>query len=111
VIGENQKHPAALIVPSFDFLKKWCVDIGVDTESNAAIIKDEIVIHKIHDEVHKINQDFGKWEQIKKIELLDREWTIADGELTPTLKLKRKNILSNNQELFNKIYELEETLN
>ena len=111
VIGENQKHPAALIVPSFNFLKKWCIDIGVDTESNAEIIKDEIVIHKIQEEVQKINKEFGQWEKIKKFELLDREWTIGDGELTPTLKLKRKNILNNNQELFNKIYELEETLN
>ena len=111
VIGENQKHPAALIVPSFEFLKKWCVDSGIETQSNAEIIKDEIVIHKIHEEVQKINQDFGHWEQIKKFELLDREFTIEDGVLTPTLKLKRKNILSNNQGLFNKIYELEETLN
>ncbi len=111
VIGENQKHPAALIVPSFQFLKKWCVDIGVDTDSNTEIIKNEVVIHKIQEEVRKINQEFGQWEQIKKFELLDREWTIEDGELTPTLKLKRKNILNNNKELFNKIYELDETLN
>jgi len=111
VIGEYQKHPAALIVPSFEFLKKWCVDLGMDTESNKEIIKDEIVIHKIKEEVHKINKEFGSWEQIKKFELLDREWTVEDGELTPTLKLKRKNILNNNRALFNKIYELEETLN
>jgi long-chain acyl-CoA synthetase len=111
VIGEYQKHPAALIVPSFEFLKKWCVDLGMDTESNKEIIKDEIVIHKIKEEIHKINKEFGSWEQIKKFELLDREWTVEDGELTPTLKLKRKNILNNNRALFNKIYELEETLN
>ncbi len=111
VIGEYQKHPAALIVPSFEFLKKWCVDLGMDTESNKEIIKDEIVIHKIKEEVHKINKEFGSWEQIKKFELLDREWTVEDGELTPTLKLKRKNILNNNRALFNKIYELEEPLN
>ena len=52
-----------------------------------------------------MNQGLGHWEQIKKFELTPDEWTIDDGLLTPTLKLKRKNVLAKYQDLYNKLYD------
>jgi long-chain acyl-CoA synthetase len=90
VVGENQRFPAALIVPSFDGLKEWCSNNNVVYTSDSEIIKDERVIQRIQESVNKYNQYFGSWEQIKKFTLLSQLWGIDTGELTPTLKLKRR---------------------
>lgn len=92
IIGENQKFPAALIVPSFAFVKEWAqrkqIDLG--DASNATIAKNPLVIARIEKEVNRFNENYGSWEKIKKIALLSVELSIESGELTPTLKLKRK---------------------
>ncbi len=106
VIGEYQKHPAAFVVPSFEKLTEWAKAEGISNNSNKELVSNEMVIAKINDELNKYNKEFAKWEQVKKIEILDREWTIEDGELTPTLKLKRNVIMENYDHLFKKIYDL-----
>jgi long-chain acyl-CoA synthetase len=92
VIGEGQKFPAALVVPNFLFLKEWAhrKQIDLATASNQTICQHPAVINRMEEEVEHINQSFGNWEQLKKIVLLPEEFTIDGGELTPTLKLKRK---------------------
>lgn len=94
VIGENRKFPAALIVPEFVFLKEWCERKGIPFESREQVIKDQRVQDRIFKEVEEANQGLGQWEQVKKIALLPKEFAIDTGELTPTLKLRRKPILS-----------------
>ncbi|MEM9022955.1 MAG: AMP-dependent synthetase/ligase, partial [Bacteroidota bacterium] len=93
VIGENQKHPAALVVPNFPFLIDWCTREGLPCGSGAEMVGQEAVKARIWEEINGINQEFGHWEQVKKIELLSKEWSVESGELTPTLKLKRKVIM------------------
>lgn len=92
VVGENQKFPAALIVPSFAFIKEWAhrkqIDLG--DLSNEAIASNPLVISRIEKDVARLNENYGSWEKIKKIALLKSELSIESGELTPTLKLKRK---------------------
>jgi long-chain acyl-CoA synthetase len=105
VVGESQKHASALIVPAFQFVKEWLKEQGHDANlSNAELIKLKIVKEAIDKEVVKYNQNFGKVEQIKKIVLLDKEWTVEDGELTPTMKLKRKVIHERFKETIDGIY-------
>jgi len=106
VIGENEKFPSALIVPCFTYIKEWSSKIGVDLSgsTNDEIASNELVYKQIKEEVFTFNQGFGSWEQIKKFVLLSKEFTIEAGELTPTLKLKRKKILSNYQNEYNSIY-------
>lgn len=104
VIGENRKHPAALIVPAWDHLKKWAAENGVNVSDNAALIKDAKVLELFQGEVSKYNKDFGSWEQVKKFELIPNDWSIDGGEMTPTLKLKRKPILEKYSALVDKIY-------
>lgn len=105
VIGENQKFPAALIVPSFTHIKSWAKNEGITIGSTPEeIITNKTVISRIGEEIKSTNENLGQWEQIKKFELLPKELTVEAGELTPTLKLKRKAILSNYKSYFNKIY-------
>lgn len=104
VIGEGEKHPAALIVPAYDFVKEWASRKEIKTESLEELLNHEQVISRIREEVEKANAQFGKWEQIKKFELLPQEFAIETGELTPTLKLKRRNIMDRYKNLVEKIY-------
>ena len=64
----------------------------------------EIVINRIQKEVDKYNNNFGKWEQIKRFELTPESWTIDDGHLTPTMKMKRNIIREKYDALYEKIY-------
>lgn len=105
VIGDGRKHPAALIVPAFDFFKQWCSYKGHEcTDSREDMIKNPHLIQKMNEEVEYYNQNFGKWEQIKKFELVANEWTVENGELTPTLKPKRKVMNEKYKDLIEKIY-------
>ncbi len=106
VIGENEKFPSALIVPNFEFVKEWAKRKSVDLGdgSNEAIIANEKVKARINKEVDFYNNGFGNWEQLKCIELLPKEFSIEGGELTPTLKLKRKAIMELHAAAVAKIY-------
>lgn len=105
VIGENEKFPAAFIVPSFAYIKTWCEKHNIPFTSNKEIITNEQVKQRIMREVEATNSGLAQYEKIKKIELLDAEWTVDKGEMTPKLSLKRKMILASNQTLYKKIYE------
>lgn len=105
VIGENEKMPAALIQPNFVFIRDWIErkghKIGTSCEEIASA---QIIIDRIQLEVDQCNENFGKWEQIKKFELTPNEWTIDGGHLTPTMKMKREIIKENYRDLYEKIY-------
>jgi long-chain acyl-CoA synthetase len=90
VIGENRKFPSALIVPEFSVLKSWSESKGLSAMPPKEFVKDPQVIALYAGEIERCNQHFGRYSQIKKFTLLPEEWTIATGELTPTLKIKRK---------------------
>ncbi len=104
VIGENRKFPAALIVPSFTFLKDYCALKGIPFESPQQIITDKRIVDRVFAEVQKVNASLGHWEQIKRIELLPAEFTIDGGELTPSLKLRRKPIMAKYSVQVERIY-------
>ena len=104
VLGAEQKFAAALIVPGFNALKEWCKENGMEYPGNEAIIRNEKVLSLIKDTVEKYNQNFNHVEQIKKFELLPEEWSVDGGELTPTLKLKRKVILEKYRDAIARIY-------
>ena len=105
VVGENEKMPAALIQPNFVFIRDWIErkghKIGTSCEEIASA---QIIIDRIQLEVDQCNENFGKWEQIKKFELTPNEWTIDGGHLTPTMKMKREIIKENYKDLYEKIY-------
>jgi long-chain acyl-CoA synthetase len=104
VTGADRKFTGALIVPSFNVLKEWCAENGIDYPGNEEIIKNEKVLSLVKDTVERYNQHFNQVEQIKKFELLPQEWSVDGGELTPTLKLKRKVILEKYRDAIERIY-------
>jgi long-chain acyl-CoA synthetase len=105
VIGDGQKMPAAFIQLDFDFIKEWAIIHGIDIgDSNDAIVSNEKVIARIQEEIDLLNAKFGNWEKIKRFELTPDIWSIEGGQLTPTLKLKRKLVMEKYINLFHKIY-------
>lgn len=107
VIGEREKHPAAFIQPAWDFLKEWCKRKGIPFESNQQIIQHPDVIKRFQEEVDKYNEHFAQYEKIKKFELVPDTWSVETGELTPTMKMKRRVILQKYSKLYDKIYRTE----
>ena len=105
VVGDGQKFPAVLLVPAFDELKSWCKRNNVPVNgSNEELVKNEQVQKMFHDLVTKYNQSFAQWEQVKKEAILPKLWTVESGEMTPTMKVKRKIITENNKELIDSLY-------
>jgi long-chain acyl-CoA synthetase len=104
LVGDNKKYVTALIVPSFMHLQAWCKEHGLTYESNRQIVGNEKIKALINSEIDHANKEFGHVEQVKKFQLLDKEWTIEDGELTPTLKVKRKVILSRYEPMVEGMY-------
>lgn len=106
VVGEGQKFPAALVVPAYSNLLEWAKinEKKLLSLPKAEFLQDEIIKHKILTEIEKINLQFGQWEQIKKISIVPEEFTIETGELTPTLKMKRKFIIEKYKLKYNELY-------
>lgn len=109
IVGESQKFPAALIVPNIHFIKEWAQRKAIDFSTNTAeaIVSDPKVVARIEREINTLNAGFGNWEQVKRFALLPNEFSINSGELTPTLKLKRKFITQKHQEIIAGFYSAE----
>ena len=106
VIGEGQKFPAALIQPNFETVAAWAEKQGVSKAENETWSDNKKVLEKIFDEVNQINERFGQWEKVKEIRITDDVWSVEEGHLTPTMKLKRKSVKEKYQTLFDSIYDL-----
>jgi long-chain acyl-CoA synthetase len=104
VVGNDQKFVAALIVPSFLNLHDWAKENGLSVSSNEQIVNNDKIKQLINAEVERYNTDFGKWEQVKKFTLMSEEWTVEGGQLTPTMKLKRKVIMERYETTVNDLY-------
>ena len=104
VLGENEKYAGALIVPDFTFLKTWCEKHEIKYTNPQEMIKDKNVLNRFAEEIKKINQNFGDTEKIKCYELIADEWSVNNGILTPTLKVKRSVVKERYKELISKMF-------
>lgn len=104
VVGENQKYAAAIIVPDFIYLKNYCKRRGIEYSSDEEMVKHPEVLKIYKKEVSRYNAFFGETEQIKKFALMDYEWTVQTGELTPTLKLKRNFIFEKHKIIIDSLF-------
>jgi long-chain acyl-CoA synthetase len=106
VVGAEQKFAGALIVPSFKAIRDWLKQNTLDQGlTNEQIIRNPRVLQQFRELVEEMNKNFNHVEQIKKFELLAHEWSVEGGELTPTLKLKRKVIMEKYREAVGRIYQ------
>ena len=105
VVGDGEKMPCAFIQPDFNFVQHWAerkvYNIGKTPEE---IVKSPELKERIGKEIDYLNTKLGSWEQIKKFELTPEVWSIELGQLTPTLKLKRKAVKERYIKLYNKMY-------
>ena len=104
VIGEGQKFAAALIYPNFEHLKSWCNIKGIPYTTDEEMIQSKDIIMRFRKEIDKYNATLGDYEQVKKFELIAKEWTIESGEMTVSLKPRRSKIMANYADLVEKIY-------
>lgn len=105
VVGEGQKFPGALIIPEFAALREWCKAHNIPYSSDAEMVKKPEIQKLFLDEVNGFNKEFAPYEQVKKLVLLSTPWSIENGEITPTLKPKRKVIMNNYKDMIAGMYE------
>lgn len=105
VMGEGEKMPTALIQPNFEFIRDWAKlkghNIGNSTQE---IAKNKLVFDRIAEDVTHYNNEFGNWEQVKDFRLTPDEWSIEGGQLTPTLKTRRKIVKNIYKDLYKELY-------
>jgi len=104
VVGSNEKFAGALIVPAFDKIREYFSKLNVSIEKNVDMTSDKDVLKLIRRELDQFNVLFAPHEQVKKFQLIANEWTIDGGELTATMKLKRRKIVEKYGYLIEKIY-------
>ncbi len=104
VVGESEKFASALISPNFDYLHMWAHENKVHFRDNKELVKNSEVIKIIQKEVDKTNKRLGEHEHIKRFRIVCEAWTAPTGELSPTLKLKRRVLYNKYANLLRKIY-------
>jgi long-chain acyl-CoA synthetase len=107
VIGENQKFASAIISPDFNFLHNWAMRHDIDFRDNAELIQNPKVISRYQRVVNEMNKLLGQTEQIKRFRLVQEEWTPVTGELSPTLKLKRKFLANRYETIIEEIFSVQ----
>ena len=104
VVGDRRRFPAALIVPAFDVLSERLKSLGLPAGDRAALVGRSDVLGLYREIVDALNRDLAQFEQVKQIALLPAEFTIAGGELTPTLKVRRRVIETRWQDTIERLY-------
>ncbi len=105
VIGENEKFVSALVIANFPQVIEWGKRNGVDvTQSHEALLKDAKVHKLFKDEIEGFNKDFSHVEQVKRFKVMPTEWSIEGGEMTPTMKVKRKVVMEKYSKEIAEIY-------
>ncbi len=104
VVGDGEKFASALISPNFNHLHFWASKHNVHYRDNYELVKNKDVVKRIQKEINEINKKLGQIEQIKRFRLVCDEWTTKTKELSPTLKLRRKNIYKKYEHILRDIY-------
>ncbi|HEY0458038.1 MAG TPA: long-chain fatty acid--CoA ligase [Pyrinomonadaceae bacterium] len=104
LVGNDRKFPAALIVPSFEQLESFARNERLSLKTPKDFCADERIVKLIESEVAELTKDLSKFEKVKKIALLEQEMTVEGGELTPTLKVKRRVVDEKYKDVIDKIY-------
>ena len=104
LIGAERKFPAALVVPAWEQIESYCKLKGIEVKSHSELCKHPRIIDLIQRQIEALTPNLAKYERIKKVALLEHEFTIEGGELTPTLKVKRRVIDQKYRDVIEKLY-------
>jgi long-chain acyl-CoA synthetase len=105
LIGAERKFPAALVVPVWEQLESYCKLKGIEVKSRAELCRHPRIVDLIQRQIDALTPNLAKYERIKKVALLENEFTQEGGELTPTLKVKRRVIDQKYRDVIEKLYE------
>lgn len=104
MIGDQRRFPALVIVPDFAALERWAAARGLSFSSREELVRDPNVIEFMEGEILESFEDLARHERPKKIALLPRELTVNAGEVTPTLKVKRRAIETKHRDIIENLY-------
>lgn len=105
VVGEHQKFASALVVPDFNYLKEWFVSNNITNgKKREELIVMPVVVTAMNEEIAKINKNLMEWERIKRFRMVHEDWSPTTGELSASLKLKRKVVADRYSQLLESIY-------
>jgi long-chain acyl-CoA synthetase len=104
VVGEGKNFASALILPDFDHIKSWCRVKNRVYPGPEKAIDNKTIVKRLQKEVDKLNASLDQTERIRKFVLLNDEWSVENNLLSPTLKLKRKDLLSKYTGVIDEIY-------
>jgi long-chain acyl-CoA synthetase len=105
MVGNRRNFPAALVVPNFEVLEAWAKQGGAGAGSREELVRRPEVLAHYRRLVDEMTADLAQFERIKKIALLTREFTQESGELTPTLKVKRRVVEERYKQVIDALYE------
>jgi long-chain acyl-CoA synthetase len=105
LIGSGRKFPAALIVPVWEQLESYCKLKGIEVQSRSELCRHPRIINLFERQIAGLTPNLARYERIKKVALLENEFTIEGGELTPTLKVKRRVVDEKYRDVIEKLYE------
>jgi long-chain acyl-CoA synthetase len=90
MVGDKHKFASVLISPNFAALKGWAEGQGVSTDDHASLVRDPKVVKAYQEIVDRVNMELANFESIKRLYVVPHEWSVEDGTLTPSMKLKRR---------------------
>jgi long-chain acyl-CoA synthetase len=105
LVGSERKFPAALIVPVWEQLESYCKLKGIEVQSRSELRSHPRIIDLLQRQIDGLTPNLARYEKVKKVALLENEFTIEGGELTPTLKIKRRVIDEKYKDVIEKLYE------
>ncbi len=105
VVGEGRNFPSAICILNEDGVKEWCSRHDIEYTDFSTMSKDQRIVDRVWKDVEKANANFGQWEKIKKIIIDIDEFTVDNGCLTPTFKVKRKPILAKYESQIDSLYQ------
>ena len=104
MVGNRRSYPSALIVPNFDSLERWAREKGVGYASREELVDKPEVTEHYKLLINEMSTDLAQFERIKRVAVLPREFTIEAGELTPTMKVKRRVIEQKYKDAIDRLY-------
>jgi len=104
LIGDGRKFPAALIVPDWEMLRSYAQHKGIDARTPAELARHPRVLDLMQRQVDALCEHLPRYERVKRVALLEKELTIDGGELTPTLKIKRRVIDQKYRDVIDRLY-------
>jgi len=105
MVGNRRNFASALVIPNFDSLEKWARGKGLAFGNREELVAKAEVQDLVKREIDRFSEDLAQFEKIKKVAVLAREFTIESGELTPTLKVKRRVVEQKFKDVIDKLYE------